>query len=156
MLLNDLQLPLSTITEVTSELTSIRQSRERTAKKFLKRSNHERLKLVYRSFTKIFRLKKGRCKSDKIQARKNENSLIWMLKEPFEQSTSVFIGDEKIPSSVINDDEDNASTERGFDPKIREDRLHSFFAGGNDEIPVLNEHPLRSLVYNKELSSKQI
>jgi len=79
-----------------------------------------------------------------------------MIKEPFEQRSSVFIGDDKIPSSVIIDDEDNVSMERGFDQKIREDRLHSFFAGGNDEIPVLNEHPLRSLVYNKELSSKQL
>jgi hypothetical protein len=85
LLLNTLEIPMNLILEVTAELKLIRESRQRTADKFLKKSNNERFRVAYQSFKKMFTFKKRKRKGSNAQTRHNEIVLCMFKPSEFKQ-----------------------------------------------------------------------
>ena len=106
LLLNTLEIPMNLILEVTAELKLIRESRQRTADKFLKKSKNERFRVAYQSIKKMFTFKKRKRKGSNAQTRHNEIVLCMFktVKEPLDQNEEISVVKDKhkLPRKVYH------------------------------------------------------
>ncbi len=148
LLLHTLEVPITTISEVTTELKQIRESRQRTAEKFLKQSNCDRWK-VGASIKKIFTFRK--TKRELLNAQTRRHHQIFMqfktLNEPIEYGSS--ISDRKDQLKNIPVAKDRIEFNGEFTPHLRL-RDEALINSHTEESFLSSDHPLRSLVYTTD------